>query len=93
MERVGGCWGAASEKEASVSSWLWGISLVGMQTGQSPPIPRLSPLFDPPPYRSLDVLKDFAPGAQLPVLLYDGDPKTDTIKIEEFLEETLAPPE
>ncbi|XP_039200910.1 chloride intracellular channel protein 3 isoform X2 [Crotalus tigris] len=43
--------------------------------------------------RSLDVLKDFAPGAQLPVLLYDGDPKTDTIKVEEFLEETLPPPE
>ncbi|XP_026541637.1 chloride intracellular channel protein 3 [Notechis scutatus] len=43
--------------------------------------------------RSLDVLKDFAPGAQLPVLLYDGDPKTDTIRIEEFLEETLKPPE
>uniref|UniRef100_A0A8C5WMS7 Chloride intracellular channel 3 n=1 Tax=Laticauda laticaudata TaxID=8630 RepID=A0A8C5WMS7_LATLA len=43
--------------------------------------------------RSLDVLKDFAPGAQLPVLLYDGDPKTDTIRIEEFLEETLNPPQ
>uniref|UniRef100_A0A670YHX6 Chloride intracellular channel 3 n=1 Tax=Pseudonaja textilis TaxID=8673 RepID=A0A670YHX6_PSETE len=43
--------------------------------------------------RSPDVLKDFAPGAQLPVLLYDGEPKTDTIKIEEFLEETLNPPE
>ncbi|XP_020648959.3 chloride intracellular channel protein 3 [Pogona vitticeps] len=42
--------------------------------------------------RSLDVLKDFAPGAQLPVLLYDGEPKTDTLKIEEFLEETLGPP-
>ncbi|XP_060106826.1 chloride intracellular channel protein 3 [Heteronotia binoei] len=42
--------------------------------------------------RSLDVLKDFAPGAQLPVLLYDGEPKTDTNKIEEFLEETLGPP-
>uniref|UniRef100_A0A7M4EV05 Chloride intracellular channel 3 n=1 Tax=Crocodylus porosus TaxID=8502 RepID=A0A7M4EV05_CROPO len=42
--------------------------------------------------RSLDVLKAFAPGSQLPVLLYDGEPKTDTIKIEEFLEETLRPP-
>uniref|UniRef100_A0A8D2KS48 Chloride intracellular channel protein 3 n=1 Tax=Varanus komodoensis TaxID=61221 RepID=A0A8D2KS48_VARKO len=41
--------------------------------------------------RSLDVLKDFAPGAQLPVLLFDGEPKTDT-PIEEFLEETLGPP-
>lgn len=65
-----------------------------MQKGETSPIPRLSPLFVTPlPYRSLDVLKDFAPGAQLPVLLYDGDPKTDTIKVEEFLEETLAPPE
>ncbi|KAM6431089.1 chloride intracellular channel protein 3 [Liasis olivaceus] len=43
--------------------------------------------------RSLDVLKDFAPGAQLPILLYGGEPKTDTIRIEEFLEDTLAPPE
>ncbi|XP_030391643.1 chloride intracellular channel protein 3 [Gopherus evgoodei] len=42
--------------------------------------------------RALDVLKDFAPGAQLPVLLYNGEPKTDTNKIEEFLEETLGPP-
>ncbi|XP_032993638.1 chloride intracellular channel protein 3 isoform X2 [Lacerta agilis] len=42
--------------------------------------------------RSPDVLKDFAPGAQLPVLLYDGQPKTDTLQIEEFLEETLGPP-
>lgn len=43
--------------------------------------------------RSLDVLKDFAPGSQLPILLYDGDAKTDTLHIEEFLEETLGPPE
>ncbi|XP_027708523.1 chloride intracellular channel protein 3 [Vombatus ursinus] len=42
--------------------------------------------------RSLDVLKDFAPGSQLPILLYDGEAKTDTIQIEEFLEETLGPP-
>ncbi|NXY53003.1 CLIC3 protein, partial [Callaeas wilsoni] len=42
--------------------------------------------------RALDVLKDFAPGAQLPVLLYNGEPKTDTITIEEFLEDQLAPP-
>jgi chloride intracellular channel protein 3 len=41
----------------------------------------------------LDVLKDFAPGSQLPILLYDGDVKTDTLQIEEFLEETLGPPE
>lgn len=43
--------------------------------------------------RSLDVLKDFAPGSQLPILLYDGEAKTDTLRIEEFLEETLGPPE
>lgn len=38
------------------------------------------------------MLKDFAPGAQLPVLLYNGDPKTDTVNIEDFLEDRLAPP-
>lgn len=43
-------------------------------------------------HRALDVLKDFAPGAQLPVLLYNGEPKTDTITIEEFLEDQLGPP-
>uniref|UniRef100_A0A8C3Y833 Chloride intracellular channel protein 3 n=1 Tax=Catharus ustulatus TaxID=91951 RepID=A0A8C3Y833_CATUS len=42
--------------------------------------------------RAPDVLKDFAPGAQLPVLLYNGTPKTDTITIEEFLEDQLGPP-
>uniref|UniRef100_A0A8V1A6P1 Chloride intracellular channel 3 n=1 Tax=Gallus gallus TaxID=9031 RepID=A0A8V1A6P1_CHICK len=42
--------------------------------------------------RALDVLKDFAPGAQLPVLLYNGDSKTDTVTIEDFLEARLAPP-
>lgn len=43
--------------------------------------------------RALDVLKDFAPGSQLPILLSDGDVKTDTLQIEEFLEETLGPPD
>uniref|UniRef100_A0A8D0VST8 Chloride intracellular channel 3 n=1 Tax=Sus scrofa TaxID=9823 RepID=A0A8D0VST8_PIG len=43
--------------------------------------------------RCPDVLKDFAPGSQLPILLYDGEAKTDTLQIEEFLEETLGPPE
>ncbi|XP_038623885.1 chloride intracellular channel protein 3 [Tachyglossus aculeatus] len=42
--------------------------------------------------RSLDVLKDFAPGSQLPILLYNGEARTDTLQIEEFLEETLGPP-
>lgn len=39
------------------------------------------------------MLKDFAPGSQLPILLCDGDAKTDTLQIEEFLEEMLGPPE
>ncbi|NWI10454.1 CLIC3 protein, partial [Crypturellus soui] len=42
--------------------------------------------------RALDVLKDFAPGSQLPVLLFNGEPKTDTGNIEDFLEEQLRPP-
>lgn len=51
------------------------------------------PFHLPGAHRSLDVLKDFAPGSQLPILLYDGEAKTDTLQIEEFLEETLGPPE
>ncbi|NWW89104.1 CLIC3 protein, partial [Rhynochetos jubatus] len=42
--------------------------------------------------RALDGLKDFAPGTQLPVLLYNSEPKTDTITIEDFLEDKLGPP-
>ncbi|XP_054613852.1 chloride intracellular channel protein 3 [Dunckerocampus dactyliophorus] len=38
-------------------------------------------------------LKALAPGSQPPFLLYNGDVKTDTNKIEEFLEENLAPPQ
>lgn len=39
-------------------------------------------------------LKDVAPGAQPPFLLYNKEEvKTDTNKIEEFLEGVLAPPE
>ncbi|XP_066505528.1 chloride intracellular channel protein 2 [Hoplias malabaricus] len=37
-------------------------------------------------------LKDLAPGTNPPFLLYNGALKTDFIKIEEFLEATLAPP-
>ncbi|XP_030620750.1 chloride intracellular channel protein 2 [Chanos chanos] len=37
-------------------------------------------------------LKDLAPGTNPPFLLYNGVLKTDFIKIEEFLETTLAPP-
>ncbi|KAK1789425.1 hypothetical protein P4O66_015354 [Electrophorus voltai] len=42
--------------------------------------------------RKPDVLKDLAPGAQPPFLLYGREVKTDTNKIEEFLEEHLSPP-
>ncbi|XP_067830059.1 chloride intracellular channel protein 1-like isoform X2 [Heptranchias perlo] len=38
------------------------------------------------------VLEDLAPGAQPPFLLYETEVKTDTNKIEEFLEENLCPP-
>ncbi|CAN9504973.1 unnamed protein product [Ophioblennius macclurei] len=43
--------------------------------------------------RAPDVLKDLAPGSQPPFLLYNGEVKTDINKIEEFLEQTLAPPQ
>ncbi|KAM9306895.1 chloride intracellular channel protein 3 [Pholidichthys leucotaenia] len=43
--------------------------------------------------RAPDVLKDLAPGSQPPFLIYNGEVKTDTNKIEEFLEEKLAPPQ
>ncbi|KAJ0055240.1 hypothetical protein NL108_013563, partial [Boleophthalmus pectinirostris] len=39
-----------------------------------------------------EILKDLAPGAQPPFLLYGNEVKTDTNKIEEFLEENLCPP-
>lgn len=42
--------------------------------------------------RAPDVLKSLAPGSQPPFLLYNDELKTDTNKIEEFLEATLAPP-
>ncbi|XP_029469341.1 chloride intracellular channel protein 3 [Rhinatrema bivittatum] len=42
--------------------------------------------------RAPEVLKNLAPGSQPPFLLYNGEVKTDTNKIEEFLEEMLAPP-
>lgn len=62
-----------------------------------PPLPsaHLGPAAFLPPgaHRALDVLKDFAPGSQLPILLYDGEAKTDTLQTEEFLEEMLGPPE
>ncbi|XP_062929869.1 chloride intracellular channel protein 4-like [Mobula hypostoma] len=39
-----------------------------------------------------DMLREIAPGSQLPFLIYNGELKTDNNKIEEFLEEVLAPP-
>ncbi|XP_063041676.1 chloride intracellular channel protein 1 [Engraulis encrasicolus] len=42
--------------------------------------------------RKPDILKDLAPGAQPPFLLYGTEVKTDTNKIEEFLEDNLSPP-
>ncbi|XP_075999455.1 chloride intracellular channel protein 3 [Genypterus blacodes] len=42
--------------------------------------------------KAADVLKTLAPGSQLPFIIYNDEVKTDTNKIEEFLEEILAPP-
>ncbi|XP_075041475.1 chloride intracellular channel protein 3 [Mixophyes fleayi] len=42
--------------------------------------------------RPPELLKDLAPGNQLPFLVFNNDVKTDINKIEEFLEETLKPP-
>ncbi|CAL1569944.1 unnamed protein product [Knipowitschia caucasica] len=42
--------------------------------------------------RAPDVLKNLAPGSQPPFLIYNGEVKTDTNKIEEFLEEKLSEP-
>jgi hypothetical protein len=42
--------------------------------------------------RKPEELKDLAPGANPPFLVYNKELKTDFIKIEEFLEQTLAPP-
>ncbi|KAM4020480.1 chloride intracellular channel protein 3 [Anomaloglossus baeobatrachus] len=42
--------------------------------------------------RGPDVLKDLAPGSQLPFVIYNKEVKTDVNKIEEFLEENLRPP-
>ncbi|XP_034458892.1 chloride intracellular channel protein 3 [Hippoglossus hippoglossus] len=43
--------------------------------------------------RTPDALKALAPGSQPPFLICNEEVKTDTNKIEEFLEETLAPPQ
>nr|XP_019793034.1 chloride intracellular channel protein 2 isoform X2 [Tursiops truncatus]XP_030706078.1 chloride intracellular channel protein 2 isoform X2 [Globicephala melas] len=42
--------------------------------------------------RKPEELKDLAPGTNPPFLIYNKELKTDFIKIEEFLEHTLAPP-
>lgn len=43
--------------------------------------------------RAPDELKALAPGSQPPFLIFNDEVKTDTNKIEEYLEEKLAPPE
>ncbi|XP_069491253.1 chloride intracellular channel protein 1 [Ambystoma mexicanum] len=43
--------------------------------------------------RKPDILKDLAPGAQPPFLDFGGEVRTDTNKIEEYLEEVLYPPQ
>lgn len=43
-------------------------------------------------HRKPEELKDLAPGANPPFLVFNKELKTDFIKIEEFLEQTLAPP-
>lgn len=42
--------------------------------------------------RKPEELKDLAPGTNPPFLLFNKELKTDFIKIEEFLEQTLGPP-
>nr|XP_012996641.1 chloride intracellular channel protein 2 isoform X2 [Cavia porcellus] len=42
--------------------------------------------------RKPEELKDLAPGINPPFLVYNKELKTDFIKIEEFLEQTLTPP-
>lgn len=42
--------------------------------------------------RKPEELKDLAPGTNPPFLLFNRELKTDFIKIEEFLEQTLCPP-
>uniref|UniRef100_A0A8D0FUS3 Chloride intracellular channel protein 2 n=1 Tax=Strix occidentalis caurina TaxID=311401 RepID=A0A8D0FUS3_STROC len=42
--------------------------------------------------RKPEELKDLAPGTNPPFLLFNRELKTDFIKIEEFLEQTLGPP-
>ncbi|XP_074546711.1 chloride intracellular channel protein 3 [Halichoeres trimaculatus] len=58
--------------------WLKGITFK---------ITTVDMIRDPP------TLKALAPGSQPPFLCYNEEVKTDTNKIEEFLEKTLAPPQ
>lgn len=66
----------------SITDW---VSVFG--AAETPP-PPLTSHFSRKPAE----LKDLAPGTNPPFLLYNGTLKTDFIKIEEFLEQTLAPP-
>uniref|UniRef100_A0A670YA17 CLIC N-terminal domain-containing protein n=2 Tax=Pseudonaja textilis TaxID=8673 RepID=A0A670YA17_PSETE len=42
--------------------------------------------------RKPDELKDLAPGINPPFLVFNKELKTDFLKIEDFLEQTLSPP-
>ena len=53
-------------------------------------IPTLALPF-PLPRKPMD-LQNLAPGTNPPFMTFDGEVKTDVNKIEEFLEEKLAPP-
>lgn len=44
-----------------------------------------------PPRKPAD-LQNLAPGTNPPFMTFDGEVKTDVNKMEEFLEEKLAPP-
>lgn len=55
-------------------------------------LPRHLTLFIFNNYRKPEELKDLAPGINPPFLVYNKELKTDFIKIEEFLEQTLTPP-
>lgn len=59
---------------------------------ESTPWPLLfSPPHPTPPRKPAD-LQNLAPGTNPPFMTFDGEVKTDVNKIEEFLEEKLAPP-
>ena len=58
---------------------------------ESKPWPLLTQLPLPRPRKPAD-LQNLAPGTNPPFVTFDGEVKMDVNKIEEFLEEKLAPP-